>query len=343
MSIPIKNIYFLLCYAWDKLDEKEQANIAVEDIKTVVDLLTSVLISASHRLLKRGIDQSYIHHTDEIAGIKGKLLISETIKRNLSIKSKSFCEFDSFSPDIVTNRILVTTIRVLIKVTNLSNSLRMKLVNLLRKFPVVTPIKITQRLFKTIRLNRNNHYYGFALDVCHIIYNNIQPSEEAGNYQFIDFSKDERKMARLFEAFVRNFYRHEQTQFCVKRERLTWQLEGSLDDKKYLPKMETDITLVSETTKIIIDTKYYNETLSKRWNTEKIKSTNLYQLYSYLLNQRNPDDKASLSTTGILLYPTIDYDYSLDFYFEQHAIKIRTVDLNAHWQDITDRLQTIII
>ncbi|MFO7891762.1 MAG: restriction endonuclease, partial [bacterium] len=69
--------------------------------------------------------------------------------------------------------------------------------------------------------------------------------------------------------------------------------------------METDISLRSSTRKIIIDTKYYKEALKGNFNTEKVLSGHLYQLFSYIENQKKPDDPLTQNCEGILLYPTV--------------------------------------
>ena len=58
MAIPIENIYFLLCYAWNKLDEKERVDVSIDDKTELLDLFAKVLITSSKLLLKRGIDKS---------------------------------------------------------------------------------------------------------------------------------------------------------------------------------------------------------------------------------------------------------------------------------------------
>jgi len=58
MQIPIENIYYLLCYAWNKLDEKERVNASIDDKIELLDLFAKVLINATKTLLKRGIDNS---------------------------------------------------------------------------------------------------------------------------------------------------------------------------------------------------------------------------------------------------------------------------------------------
>jgi 5-methylcytosine-specific restriction enzyme subunit McrC len=112
-------------------------------------------------------------------------------------------------------------------------------------------------------------------------------------------------------------------------------------DNIYLPQMHTDITLDSENSKIIIDTKYYRETLGQNYGQKKIHSSNLYQLFSYLMHQRDESAKTQ-TATGILLYPTVTDDYDLQYRYASHNIQIRTVNLNSNWRNISDRLRGII-
>lgn len=344
MHIPIENIYYLLCYAWNKLEEKERVNISVDDQTELVDLFAKILINGTKILLKRGIDRSYLDYTDEIPGVKGKVQISQTLKSNLLYKQRSICTFDSFSANILTNRILVTTLYSLARTKGIDRDLKKELIVLRRMFSDIELIPITNSLFSQIKLNRNNRFYGFLMNVCQIIYDNTLPSEELGNYKFTDFTKDERKMNQLFEAFIRNFYKIEQSKYSiVKKETIQWQFTSTqLGDYQFIPKMETDITLENNAEKIIIDAKYYRETMTINYDKEKIKSNNLYQLFSYLLNQEDKTLK-TINAKGILLYPTIEKEYDLQYKYKSHMIEIRTINLNSNWKLISDRLKEIIV
>lgn len=343
MQIPIENIYYLLCYAWDKLEEKDRVKISIDGKTQLPDLFAKVLINATRILLKRGIDRNYVACRNEVAGIKGKLQLAQTLKSNLLFQQKTICEFDEFSANSLLNRILVTIIKRLIKTKNLNDDLKLELLRLRRMLPDINEILLTASVFKQIKFNRNNRFYGFVINVCQIIYESLLPSEEQGKYYFSDFTRDDRKMNRLFEEFIRNFYRIEQQKFpTVKRETIKWQLDYRDEEGlSYIPEMETDITLENDREKVIIDAKFYRETMVVNYGKEKIKSSNLYQLFSYLLNQR-VDSPKTQNATGILLYPTIEKDYDLDFKYQFHEILIRTINLNTNWININKRLLQII-
>jgi len=343
MQIPIENIYYLLCYAWNKLEEKERVNVSIDDKTELLDLFAKVLINATRMLLKRGIDKNYIDHTEELAGVKGKIQISQTLKSNVLSKQRTICTFDDFSSNIISNRILVSTIYRLTRTKGLDKFLQNELIALNRMLSDIEQIEITSSLFKQVRLNRNNRFYGFVINVCQIIYESTFPSEEQGKYKFSDFIRDAKKMNQLFEAFIRNFYRIEQEKYkSVKKEIINWQFENTGNEtSQYLPQMETDITLENDDEKIIIDAKFYRETMTLNYDKERIKSANLYQLFSYLLNQQDSSSK-TLNATGILLYPTIEKDYNLNFKYHEHRILIRTINLNSNWKNISSRLKEIV-
>lgn len=342
MQIPIENIYYLLCYAWNKLDEKERVNVSIDDKTGLLDLFAKVLINATKMLLKRGIDKNYIDNTEELAGVKGKIQISQTLKSNLLFKQRTICTFDDFSANIISNRILVSTIYRLIRTKGLDKQLKNELVSLQRMLSAIEQIEITNSLFKQVRLNRNNRFYGFVMNVCQIIYESTFPSEEHGKYKFSDFTRDDNKMNQLFEAFARNFYKIEQHQYKVGVEIIEWQFENpETESYQYLPRMKTDITLQNDDEKIIIDAKFYRETMTINYDKERIKSANLYQLFSYLLNQQDGSSKTQ-NAKGILLYPTIESEYNLNFKYYSHDIQIRTVNLNLNWRNISSRLKEII-
>ena len=341
--IPIKNIYYLLSYAWNKLDERDRLMVSADEITDLPDLFAKILINATRLLLKRGIDRHYIEYTGEIAGIKGKLAISETIKRNVLASQKTICVYDDLSADILINRILISTLYLLTKTRQLDLQLKRELIALLKMLPFIQLITPTPAVFKKVQFNRNNRFYGFIVDVCQIIYENSLPTETKGEYVFSDFTRNERKMSQLFEAFVRNFYRRRQSEYkIVKKETIYWQFNSENSEAlQFVPDMETDITLENETRKIIIDTKFYREMMAISYGREKIISSNLYQLFSYLLNQEKGDPK-TLRATGILLYPTIKKEYNLHYTHKAHSVQIRTVDLSVDWCNIEDQLLRII-
>lgn len=341
MQIPIQNIYYLLCYAWNKLEESEVIDVKAIDSTELIDLFAKVLSNGLARLLKQGLDRYYIEHEDSIAGIKGKLNLSETIKQNILPLGKTVCIYDEFDYNVLHNQVLKTTINKLLRTKNLDSLLKDELHKLYIKLPPISEIIIRKAHFKQIRLHRNNYHYDFILKVCQILNENLFIDESKGYYKFIDFTREEKAMARLFEAFARNFYKLE-TDFNVSCDSIAWQfLSENPDDIEMLPTMLTDITLQKGNKKIIIDTKYYKEAFKTRYEKQKINSSNLYQLFAYLKNQEN-DLELTRNCEGILLYPSIHHDFEHTFKYENHKIRVMSINLNQDWKQIRSDLLKIV-
>lgn len=332
--IPIQNIYYLLCYAWNRLEERDLIEVSTDESPDLVNLLARVLLNGSKTLLKRGLEQQYLSQTETYQGIKGKLDISQSFKKNLFVKGLAVCEYDELSSNILANQIVKTTLINLHRTEALNTKLRHEIKAVLWRMNDINEINISVGVFRQIDTPKNNILYSFLLNISELICLNLIPNQIEGRFIFRDFVQDERQMAKVFEDFIRNFYKIEAPEAKVYREDLHWKMTG--ENTHFLPKMQTDISIKIDGKKLIIDTKYYTETFQKYYNSEKIHSPHLYQLFAYLKNQE--DTQAE----GILIYPTIEKSLSLSYMHEGHTIRVETLNLNQDWQGIKSDLLAII-
>jgi len=147
----------------------------------------------------------------------------------------------------------------------------------------------------------------------------------------------------LDAAFVRNFFRLEQSQYSVAAEMIPWPAHCvNAQDADYLPAMITDVTLRSADRTIVIDAKFYKDTFVSRFGTRpKVRSGHLYQLQSYLTNMERRSSQ--IAPEGVLLYPSIDgEEVRLDFQLPQHRIRVCTVDMARPWQHVHHRLLDLV-
>lgn len=341
--IPIENIYYLLCYSWNKLDEKEIVNVNASGSIDVLNLFARILTAGLKHLFKRGFDREYVLYQLDIRGIKGKLNFQESIKRNLFCHTYANCEFDELDYNVLHNRLLKSTVNLLLRVKDLEEEYKDELLRIYNcRFHDIDLIELNDKVFSRVRLNRNNYFYDFLLKICQLIVDNILIDEKTGESKFRDFLQDEVKMRHVFEEFLRNFYRFEQSDFKVSREIIYWNIE-TFDDYayKYLPEMKTDITLESKERKIIIDAKYYKNTLDTNYGKDIIRSTNLYQISEYL---RNIEVSGGINQNceGILIYPTVNKEVDLKYNLADHIIKIKTINLNQNWRNIHQNLLSFL-
>ena len=112
----------------------------------------------------------------------------------------------------------------------------------------------------------------------------------------------------------------------------------------YVPKMKTDISiteLLYPYNRLIIDTKFYQHTLTSRWESSKLHSENLYQIYAYLRTQEDRGENYRHSK-GMLLYPVVDNKLNESLHIQGHDIEIATIDLSDEWESIEENLLSLI-
>jgi 5-methylcytosine-specific restriction enzyme subunit McrC len=339
--IPIRNIYYLLCYAWDKLGEGELVDVSAMDSTELVDLFATVLSGGTSHLLRRGLEQGYLEFEEDMAGIRGRLQVTVSARRLLLAHGKARCTFDELSVDTLPNRILKATMRALVWVPSLAPDLREKLRRLDSHLRLVTDIEVSRLAFRRVQLHGNNRFYSFLMSICELVSNSLLISENTGRHEFRDFIRDKR-MAKLFETFVLNLLRIEGREWDVRRERISW---IGVDDKQaendYLPKMETDITVRSDRSTVVIDTKYYGEMFSGRYDSEKFHSAHIYQVFAYLKNLEAKSGQDSRAR-GMLLYPRVHRDVCEHFQLHGHDMWVCTIDLTQEWRLIKERLMNLV-
>lgn len=334
MPIPIQNIYYLLCYAWDRLDTREHWPVGVSEAENTLELLANAFVNGTTHLLKSGFFSEYITENQEIRGIKGKLLLTESLQKQLLFRGKTICSTDEFSANILLNQIIKTTLLQLDRTKDLSSKTKERTAQLLKKLTHIEEITLQKSHFNQVILHRNTARYGLLLDVCELLYESLLPTEEGGIFLFQDFWRDERKMAVLFEAFIRNFYTQQLRGATVSRPKIYWQIKG--ENTKYLPQMQSDILLTLPNHKVLIDTKFYTETFQRHHQTPKFRSEHLYQIFAYMENYRYAQE-------GILLYPVSGYHASEKYEHKNgYSIRVETINLNQHWQQIHQDLLKIL-
>ena len=102
--------------------------------------------------------------------------------------------------------------------------------------------------------------------------------------------------------------------------------------------MQTDVSMDFGARHIILDTKFYRDTLVEYYGSKKLHTEHLYQLFSYLVNRGS--EKGSCE--GILLYPTVDVDLDSTFTILGFPIRVRTLNLARPWREIHSDLIGLI-
>lgn len=340
--IPIGNLYYLLCYAWNRLDERDFVETAALPRQDLPNLLGRILINGVKRLLRQGIDRIYIANTQDSQNPKGKIDLAASLKRGLLLRNAVACVVDELSHDVLHNRIILTTLHRLALTAELDPGLRHELRLLEKQLDDVSLVELRTEHFARVQLHRNNAFYRFLLHVCELCFFALLADERNGEYRFKDFVRDESRMRKVFQDFIYNFYRIEQKYFTVSSERFDW--DSSYVDPKaraLLPEMATDVCLDSSSRKIVIECKFTPNVLQENWGKLSARSEHLYQLFAYLKNLERRGG-AHKHCEGLLLYPTATHPVDFVFDTQGHSIRVVTVDLREEWYDIKTQLLNLL-
>jgi 5-methylcytosine-specific restriction enzyme subunit McrC len=85
--IPIQNVYYLLLYAWKHSQTDDDAMVQELKCEHPQDLLGHVLSHAVAGLMASGLARDYLPSNEIVVGIRGKLDIGATVKRNRLVPS----------------------------------------------------------------------------------------------------------------------------------------------------------------------------------------------------------------------------------------------------------------
>src|SRR3954452_22384479 len=109
--IPIGNLYYMLCYAWNRLDERDLVDISALPRHDLPNLLARILATGAKRLLRQGIYRSYVAVQEDTRNPRGKIDVTDSLKRGLESRGWLSCSFDELSADVAHNQILRATAR----------------------------------------------------------------------------------------------------------------------------------------------------------------------------------------------------------------------------------------
>lgn len=347
--IPIRNVWYLLLYAWDLARWRDTTQAAVEASGSLLGLLASVLAGTTRELLRGQLRRAHLDCHDEIRGIRGRVDFATSLKRMSFERGKAYCRFPELSIDTLRNRIIRATLHRLASDSRLVSAggssegdLRHELRAVVSEMDGVRLSPITMADFSLVQLGSSDRDYAVPLAICALIQRLQIPAEQVGDQAMVALLKDEITFHRLFERFVLNFYRHRLTTYDVKGESLSWHDELGCT---LVPGMRTDVTITEKRAPyrlLVVDTKYSIRTLAEApHGGEKFKSENLYQIYAYLRTQEHRS-AAHAAAEGMLLYPTTSRELDEAMFVQGHRIRVATVDLSRPWREIEERLYSLV-
>lgn len=204
-GIFIRNIYYMLTYAFQELKQNNYEEIAGEEFEEIHDLFAEILLRGISFQLKQGLHKEYISCHGSLSTLKGKLDICGTVNNLMRKQQKIDCEYDELSENNKFNQILKTTVQFLLKHPKVKSNRKAALKRLMLFFSDVEVVDILTIDWTTMRFDRNCKTYRMLLYVCYFILDGMLMTTERGAYKMKEFSDEH--MCRLYEKFVLEYYR----------------------------------------------------------------------------------------------------------------------------------------
>ena len=256
----------------------------------LLDLFVRMFLDEAHRLIQRGLKSDYTARQDNEPCVRGKIVFSEHIRKNLLHRERIFVEYDVFSVDCPENRLVKSTAVYLQRhATDLQNRKDLRIVlSVMDQVPVS---KHVEQDFLRCGQSRSMSDYRRLLELCRVF---LQGKS------FTAFSCGEAALAllfpmeRVFESYVAAVLRRH---LDSRQYRVHVQAKGKylfeLPRKQFALRPDLVIEDLNSGERTILDTKW--KLLSPQWHNYGISQADMYQMYAY--------QKEYAAKQVVLLYP----------------------------------------
>jgi len=335
-----RNIYHMLAYAFQLLDEQGYRDVALEeDFENTAELLSAILCRGVSVQIKRGLMREYLVTEETLSSPKGKIQVSDSVK-SMSVRQKQLvCSYDELSVNAYNNRIIKTTFAALLR-SKISKERKKEIRKLLVFFDGVDLLNI-QDIKWNQRYDRNNQSYRMLISLCNMVIKGLLQTQADGSTRLMDFL-DEQRMCRLYEKFILEYYRRHYPQLKASASQIPWALSEDCSSSM-LPVMQSDITLSCGNKVLIIDAKYYSHTTQLQYDKHTLHSNNLYQVFTYVKNKDAQFGARPHEVSGMLLYAQTDEAIQPNntYWMSGNKISVRTLDLDSDFKEIAGQLDRI--
>lgn len=337
-KIPVRNLWLLQLFASRLYQTRETALSGVESMPDdLPDAVARLLLFEAEQRLRQSLTTGFRRQHDQLRRVRGRIDILDTYRHRCLDRARVSCRFDEIVVDTPGNRMVRAALARAGRIVSDKN-LAQQARGLQERFRALgigdSPPRsadITSLLSdRTLARDRR------MLCAAELLLSLQIPAPGGGGRASADVAADDDFLRKLYEHAVRGFYRHRLTPegWYVRpaNHGLEWDIESSSEGlEELLPKMETDIELSERSTgrHIVIDTKFTSVTSPNYQGRQRFKSGHIYQIYAYLMSQRDRRPSDLPRSEGILLYPVVGGHVDEEAVMHGHRMRFYTIDLAA--------------
>ena len=338
-AIPIRNIYYMLAYAYHCLDQRDFSGLDAEPFDNACDLFAAILARGLSGQIRRGLERSYVPRRETLSSPRGRIDISASIKEQSLSRLRLHCRYDEYSEDIPANQVMKLTARYLYRSSQVSQRRRDDLKRLLPFLSGVRDVSPSDVRWDQVKCRPDNRPCRSLIGICRLVMEHLmlkKPDGSRGIYGYMDGQP----MHLLYEKFILEYYRRHFPDLPPNQETIRWNVTAG--GSVHLPRMYTDLVLRGAGKTLIIAAKYYSHSMQPRRNSDSLAlhSGNLYQIYAYA---KNLDRNRTGSVAGLLLYARTREAVVPDDLCEVDGtvIAAKTLDLSLPFPEIAAQLDRI--
>lgn len=243
----------------------------------LLEIFIDIFITEFIKEFRKTIYRDYVQREENQQFVKGKIIVSETIRRNPVLKHLHYTRFDEYSINNPLNQVFKALIWLLLPKTKSANN-KKRLVVGLTYLQDVDLVSIGEPLFKSVKFSRLNNSFEALFNLAKLFFYNQQPGLKGGNSDTFSFLVP---MHSLFESYIEKILAgFNQSDLTFRHHEPIYYLGKEKGKPVFL--LEPDFTVFSgQDCKGILDAKYKYPFNSS--GGVKINSSDIYQLSAYSL------------------------------------------------------------
>lgn len=309
---------------------REGANADIRDANMpLLEIYISQFLALTSKLVRRGIRSDYIRQRKATQFLKGRLLVSQQVRKNAMHPERFAVECDEYQINRPANRLIKLALETAKRASHSNSNQRLarELGFVFEDVPASSDIRSD---FQKVKLSRGMGYYQGVLDWCQLILNGQGPTASAGNFNTLSLLYP---MERIFEDYVAHCLRIEMAQnFGADTVLKTQSSKHSLVEDHAGSKifnLRPDLVVLKDKQPVcVMDTKWKLIDSSDRKNKYGISQSDMYQLYAYGQKYLKGNEHKEL----MLIYPKTDkFQASLPVFKYEDGLTLKVVpfDLDA--------------
>lgn len=308
-----------------------KANLSITKNKNIYEMFISLFVQSIDALIHKGIQSDYILREGNQFFLKGKLKFNQHIKQNYIHKERFYVETDEYLQDRVANRLLKSTIALLLKKTNDYDNKR----SLRQQLFIFDEVQLSVNYemdFKKVNRHRGMEHYELPLRFAEVflMHKSFTSMRGRDNVFALLFP-----MERVFEKYMEFVLNNSKEDLKINKVSVNGYSGDYLlsNGECQMIGLQPDYLLeMNDETEIVTDAKWKlfeiktNETKNCKEDAKaNISPGDVYQIFCYL----HYYDKAQ--ETAYLFVPNTDTNQILELNYnktESKKIKIIPIDLN---------------